>query len=149
MCEQAPRKEVMQQLVRSVVPKLTSDLRKGQCGRVGVFGGCILYTGAPYFAAISGLKAGADLVHVFCEQEAGQVIKSYSPELIVHPVLDTEYVLEEIDQWLPRLHCAVIGKKLPKIPLLFTGVFCFVSSKSLTLVSEARIRHTILCFHIH
>ena len=67
-------------------------------------------TGAPYFAAISGLKTGADLVHVFCEQQAGQVIKSYSPELIVHPVLDTEYVLEEIDQWLPRLHCAVIGK---------------------------------------
>jgi ATP-dependent NAD(P)H-hydrate dehydratase len=38
------------------------------------------------------------------------VIKSYSPELIVHPILDTEYVLEEIDQWLPRLHCIVIGK---------------------------------------
>ena len=110
MCEQAPRKEVMQQLVRSVVPKLTSDLRKGQCGRVGVFGGCILYTGAPYFAAISALRAGADLVHVMCEREAGQVIKSYSPELIVHPILDTEYALEEIDQWMPRFHAVVLGK---------------------------------------
>ena len=29
---------------------------KGQCGRIAVFGGCILYTGAPYFAAISALK---------------------------------------------------------------------------------------------
>ena len=48
-------------------------------------------------------------MHVFCEKEAGNVIKSYSPELIVHPVLDTEYVLEEIDKWLPRLHCVVIG----------------------------------------
>lgn len=105
------RKEFMQQKVRTIVPKLTQDLRKGQCGRIGVFGGCILYTGAPYFAAISALKAGADLVHVFCESEAGQVIKSYSPELIVHPVLDTEYVLEEIDQWLPRFHCVVIGKQ--------------------------------------
>ena len=47
---------------------------------------------------------------MFCEKEAGNVIKSYSPELIVHPVLDTEYVLEEIDKWLPRLHCVVIGK---------------------------------------
>ena len=91
------------------MPKLTEDLRKGQCGRIAVFGGCFLYTGAPYFAAISALKAGADLVHVFCEKEAGNVIKSYSPELIVHPVLDTEYVLEEIDKWLPRLHCVVIG----------------------------------------
>ena len=51
-------------------------------------------------------------MHVFCEKEAGNVIKSYSPELIVHPVLDTEYVLEEIDKWLPRLHCVVIGKKI-------------------------------------
>jgi hypothetical protein len=33
------------------------------------------------------------------------------PELIVHPILDTEYVLEEIDQWLPRLHAVVIGNE--------------------------------------
>ena len=104
------RSHMMQQKVRSIVPKLTNDMHKGQCGRVCVFGGCIMYTGAPYFSAISALKTGADLVHVFCEKEAGQVIKSYSPELIVHPVLDTEYVLEEIDQWLPRFHCVVLGQ---------------------------------------
>ena len=102
----------MQQKVRSIVPKLTDNLHKGQCGRIGVFGGCIMYTGAPYFSAITALKTGADLVHVFCEKDAGQVIKSYSPELIVHPVLDTEYVLEEIDSWLPRFHCVVIGKRI-------------------------------------
>ena len=94
-----------------MVPKLTYDLYKGQCGRICVFGGCFMYTGAPYFAAISALKTGCDLVHVICEQEAGQVIKSYSPELIVHPVLDTEYALEEIDQWLPRFHAVVLGEK--------------------------------------
>ena len=103
---------IMQQKVRCIVPKLTNDMYKGQCGRVCIFGGCIMYTGAPYFAAISALKTGADLVHVFCEKEAGQVIKSYSPELIVHPVLDTECVLEEIDQWLPRFHSVVIGPGL-------------------------------------
>ena len=36
-------------------------------------------------------------------------------ELIVHPILDTEYVLEEIDQWLPRLHAVVIGKNCSSI----------------------------------
>lgn len=107
------RKEIMQQKVKSIVPKLTHELHKGQCGRIGVFGGCTMYTGAPYFAAISALKSGADLVHVFCEREAGQVIKTYSPELIVHPVLDTEYILEEIDQWLPRLNCVLIGELRP------------------------------------
>ena len=100
------------------MPKLTNDLRKGQCGRIAIFGGCVMYTGAPYFAAISALKVGADLVHVFCEKDAGNVIKCYSPELIVHPILDTEYALEQIDQWLPRLDCVVIGKKLnPEIYL--------------------------------
>lgn len=33
------------------------------------------------------LMQGADLVHVFCPEDAAQVIKSYSPELIVHPLL--------------------------------------------------------------
>ena len=104
----------MLQKVKSIVPRLTNSMHKGECGRVAVFGGCVLYTGAPYFAAISALKTGADLVHVFCEKAAGGVIKGYSPELIVHPVLgilknvltamisrlllDTEYGIEEIDQ---------------------------------------------------
>jgi ATP-dependent NAD(P)H-hydrate dehydratase len=102
----------MLQKVKHIVPKLTNHMHKGQCGRIAVFGGCILYTGAPYFAAISALKCGADLVHVFCEKGAGTVIKGYSPELIVHPVLDTEYGIEEIDQWLPRLHVVVLGPGL-------------------------------------
>merc|ERR1719305_930406 len=106
------QEQELQQAARSLVPRLTHSLHKGECGRVAVFGGCVMYTGAPYFAAISALKSGADLVHVFCEKGAGTVIKSYSPELIVHPVLDTEYGIEEIDQWLPRLHCVVLGPGL-------------------------------------
>ena len=108
-----PRSQSVHQKVRQIVPSLTSDLYKGNCGRICVFGGCIMYTGAPYFAAISALRAGCDLVHVMCEREAGQVIKSYSPELIVHPILDTEYALEEIDQWMPRFHAVVLGKPKP------------------------------------
>jgi len=102
----------LQQAARSLVPRLTHSLHKGECGRVAVFGGCVMYTGAPYFAAISALKSGADLVHVFCEKDAGTVIKSYSPELIVHPVLDQEYGIEDIEVWLPRLHCVLLGPGL-------------------------------------
>ena len=32
-------------------------------------------------------QVGADLSHVFCTEGAATVIKSYSPELIVHPYL--------------------------------------------------------------
>lgn len=33
------------------------------------------------------IQIGADLSHVFCTEGAATVIKSYSPELIVHPYL--------------------------------------------------------------
>lgn len=37
------------------------------------------------------LPQGADLSHVFCTKDAAPVIKSYSPELIVHPLLEESY----------------------------------------------------------
>lgn len=103
---------------RSIIPILSKDLHKGQYGRIGVIGGSIEYTGAPYFAAISALKIGADLVHIFCPKQAGSVIKSYSPELIVHPVLDEPDGIVQIEKWLPNLHSLVIGSGLGREPYL-------------------------------
>ncbi|XP_030642357.1 ATP-dependent (S)-NAD(P)H-hydrate dehydratase isoform X2 [Chanos chanos] len=105
-------------LVRNTVPALTSKKHKGQDGRIGIIGGCQEYTGAPYFAAISALKTGADLSHVFCTKDAATVIKSYSPELIVHPVLDSPNAVEEIEKWLPRLHSLVVGPGLGREDML-------------------------------
>ena len=34
---------------------------------------------------------GADLSHVFCTKDAAPVIKGYSPELIVHPILEESH----------------------------------------------------------
>uniref|UniRef100_A0A1A8EG26 ATP-dependent (S)-NAD(P)H-hydrate dehydratase n=1 Tax=Nothobranchius kadleci TaxID=1051664 RepID=A0A1A8EG26_NOTKA len=99
-------------IVKRIIPPLTSKKHKGQDGRIGIIGGCQDYTGAPYFAAISALKVGADLSHVFCTKDAAAVIKSYSPELIVHPVLDSPNAVEEIEKWLPRLHSLVVGPGL-------------------------------------
>ena len=61
--------------VRALVPSLDSELYKGQAGKVGVLGGCREYTGAPFFAAASALRVGADLSHVFCTRSAAPVIK--------------------------------------------------------------------------
>ena len=54
-----------------------------QLGRVGVFGGSKDYTGAPFFASMSALRAGADLAYVFTAEEAAPALKAYSPELMV------------------------------------------------------------------
>ncbi|KAF6084565.1 NAD(P)HX dehydratase [Phyllostomus discolor] len=110
------------QLVRNIIPPLTTKKHKGQDGRIGIVGGCQEYTGAPYFAAISALKVGADLSHVFCTREAAPVIKSYSPELIVHPVLDSPDAVHEVEKWLPRLHALVVGPGLGRDDALLKNV---------------------------
>ncbi|KAM9049584.1 ATP-dependent (S)-NAD(P)H-hydrate dehydratase isoform 2-T3 [Megaptera novaeangliae] len=114
--------EAALQLVRNVVPPLAAWQHKGQAGRIGVVGGCPEYTGAPYFAAISALKVGADLSHVFSTQDAAPVIKSYSPELIVHPVLDSPSAVQDVEKWLPRLHALVVGPGLGRDDALLENV---------------------------
>jgi len=36
---------------------------------------------------MASLRGGGDLAHIICSTDAGIPIKSYSPELIVHPLL--------------------------------------------------------------
>ncbi|EDW95365.1 ATP-dependent (S)-NAD(P)H-hydrate dehydratase [Drosophila yakuba] len=103
-------------LFKTMVPKLVNNKHKGQYGRIGVIGGSLEYTGAPYFAAISSIRVGADLAHVFCHSNASAIIKSYSPDLIVHPVLDCVDAVERITPWLERLHVIVIGPGLGREP---------------------------------
>lgn len=63
----------------SVFPALQRHDTKGQNGRVAVVGGSFEFTGAPYYSAISALKVGGDLSHIFCSKFSSPAIKSYSP----------------------------------------------------------------------
>ncbi|KAF0896853.1 hypothetical protein E2562_029363, partial [Oryza meyeriana var. granulata] len=108
-------------VVRRITPPLDRARHKGQAGKIAIIGGCREYTGAPYFAAISALKVGADLSHVFCTRDAATVIKSYSPELIVHPILEESYsvrILTEVAKWMERFDCIVVGPGLGRDPFL-------------------------------
>lgn len=75
------------QAFKKVIPPLLFDAHKGEAGRIGVVGGSEEYTGAPIFASMAAFRTGADLVHVFCTSSAAIPIKSFSPDLIVHPIL--------------------------------------------------------------
>jgi len=97
---------------KTLLPVLSHTLHKGQSGRIGVIGGCEEYTGAPYYAAISALRTGADIVYVFCFKSAAPIIKSFSPELIVLPYLDSPNCIEILKPWLEKLHSLVVGPGL-------------------------------------
>jgi ATP-dependent NAD(P)H-hydrate dehydratase len=82
-----PSRAALIEEIRAFIPPLAQHLHKGASGKLGVFGGSAEYTGAPYFVAISALRTGADLAHVVCTQAAATAIKSYCPDVIVHPLL--------------------------------------------------------------
>ena len=68
-------------LLKSIVkifPPLSTKNTKGESGRIGVVGGSYYFTGAPFYSAISALKVGGDLGHIFCNKT--------SPEIIIHPI---------------------------------------------------------------
>lgn len=68
------------------IKKRDDESHKGQNGKVLVIGGSREYSGAPALAALASLAAGADIVVVACPKELSTVIRSYSPDIIVHPL---------------------------------------------------------------
>ncbi|EGP91462.1 uncharacterized protein MYCGRDRAFT_98664 [Zymoseptoria tritici IPO323] len=114
--------------VYKMVPPMLEKFHKGQLGRVAVIGGSEDYTGAPYFSAMASAKLGCDMSHVICEYNAGHVIKTYSPNLMVHPYMrqqknlgETETidsVSEQVIGMLDRLHVIVIGPGLGRDPAM-------------------------------
>ncbi|KAM6497114.1 ATP-dependent (S)-NAD(P)H-hydrate dehydratase [Amanita muscaria] len=114
-------RSILEQL-KLLIPPLNGSLHKGQAGRVGVLGGARDYTGAAFFAAISALRFGVDLSHVICSPTAANVIKSYSPDLIVHPILREDLSPEKVETELVslfnRLHVLVIGPGLGREPYM-------------------------------
>ncbi|KAK3825399.1 MAG: Ribokinase-like protein [Benniella sp.] len=115
---------------RSLVPPLSAHLHKGQGGRVGILGGSSDYTGAPYFSGMSALRLGADLCHIICDEDAATAIKSYSPDIIVHPYIKIRatanlqdekksnaiwaQTFDDIGELLKRIHVLVVGPGLSR-----------------------------------
>lgn len=108
----------MQQAAR-LVPPLGASLHKGQCGRIAVVGGSRDYTGAPFYAAITAYRMGADLAYVLCTPAAATPIKCYSPELVVLPVVDGDGA--DAAAVLPRLHALVVGPGLGREPAVLAA----------------------------
>ncbi|RCI15575.1 hypothetical protein L249_3425 [Ophiocordyceps polyrhachis-furcata BCC 54312] len=115
---------------RRMIPPLLDKFHKGQLGRVGVIGGSLDYTGAPFFSAMASARLGCDMSHVICTPGAGAVVKTYSPNLMVHPLLresgeegdeDSEEaarVAASVIALLPRLHVLVVGPGLGRDRLM-------------------------------
>jgi ATP-dependent NAD(P)H-hydrate dehydratase len=130
---------------QTVFLPLSPDAHKGTSGgRVGILGGSLDYTGAPYYAGMAALQTGADLVYIYTAQEATLPIKCYSPELMVSSVYSAESVQSAVQNdggdeqqralietmvynivsqvCQRRLHCLIIGPGLGRNELVLQAV---------------------------
>ncbi len=69
----------------SLLPRRRKDAHKGDAGRVLVIGGGP-YTGAPAFAGMAAMRAGADLTFVSTPESSALPVAIYSPNIIVRPL---------------------------------------------------------------
>jgi ATP-dependent NAD(P)H-hydrate dehydratase len=128
-------------VLKTLIPPLSFANHKGTMGRIGVIGGSIDFTGAPFYAADAALKFGADLSYVFCSQEAAAPIKSYSPELMVTPFYDDfcmfsedvtvvekeiETSVAKVKEFLSRVNVLVVGPGLGRNKNVMTAVSAII-----------------------
>lgn len=119
------------ELSKSIVQPLLPHYYKGQSGKIAVIGGCEDYTGAPYFASSASALIGSDLSHVICEKQAAPIIKTYSPDLMVHPYL---YDLEN-----PIIEKVIPSSVLEELKSIDLKDLVKPSFKSLDNVIEDRV----------
>ncbi|KAJ2843863.1 hypothetical protein GGI22_007071, partial [Coemansia erecta] len=94
------------QTLAKLIPPLTHNMHKGDCGRVAIVGGCEEYTGAPYFVASSSLRLGTDIAYI------------YTPDIIGLPYLDHGEKDERVAALLKKTHAVSVGSGLGKSDIL-------------------------------
>src|SRR6058998_3462339 len=129
------------------VPKSTSH--KGQNGRVLVIGGGP-YTGAPALVGYGALGVGGDLIHVATPALAAQVVASYSPMFIVHPLVGHRLLREDTRQIVElasRADAIAIGPGLGDAEGTLDAVKEIVRSIALPLVVDADAKRAVITPH--
>jgi len=132
------------------------DSYKGENGEVLVIGGGP-YVGAPALAAQAALRAGADLVRVYCPMIVGRELSGFSENLIVRPYEGKQLEPKHVGHLLEvaRDHDSVVlgpglGDAEPTLEAVegvlsaFTGT-AVVDADALTVVDSVTTEATLVC----
>ena len=86
--------------VKSFISARKALSRKGDNGKVLVLGGNYLYHGAPILSSIAALRTGADLVYTCVPKINVMATRSFSPNLIVVPLVDVKLTRGSVQKLL-------------------------------------------------
>ena len=131
--------EVIKEL-RKIYKKREKEVHKYNFGSLLVIGGSKIYSGSPTFNALAALRSGVDLVEIAAPERAANIIASFSPDLITHPLkgdfLKREH-LKQIYKILENKTGFVIGGGLGREKETFKAVQKFLSEAKLPGVIDA------------
>jgi ADP-dependent NAD(P)H-hydrate dehydratase / NAD(P)H-hydrate epimerase len=112
-------------------------------GYVLVIGGSDVYSGAPGLAALAALRTGAGLAIVAAPESVANVIRSYSPDLIVYSMRGRSISpshLNSIGKILERVNSVVIGPGIgnhPRTSAAVRSIIGLVKRSKLSMVVDA------------
>lgn len=86
--------------VKSFIPARKTLSRKGDNGKVLVLGGNYLYHGAPILSSLAALRTGTDLVYTCVPKINVMATRSFSPNLIVVPLVDVKLTRGSVQKLL-------------------------------------------------
>ncbi|MFW9999651.1 MAG: NAD(P)H-hydrate dehydratase [Candidatus Hodarchaeota archaeon] len=82
----------------STLKKRRADAHKGDFGKILIVGGSKNYSGAPAYASLTSINFGIDLVITFVPEIIGNVLKSFSPNLIIRTNKGNWLNIEALEQ---------------------------------------------------
>ena len=120
-----------------------ANSHKGDYGRIMIVGGSKEYYGAPALSGLAALNTGADLVFIYAPKPAAEVIKTFSPDLIVRP-LDSDFIsVEQVDFLLSEadnMDVVIVGPGISVNDIALDGAYKLISellSKGKKVVVDA------------
>jgi NAD(P)H-hydrate epimerase len=129
--------------VRAIVKPRLKQFHKGDYGKVLIIGGSNQYSGAPCFSALAALETGAGLTMIGAPSSVADIIRTFSPALIVRDLkgkvlsMDSIPAVEELLDWSSSV---VIGPGLglsEETEKAFGEILKMISRKRIPTVIDA------------
>ena len=120
-------------------PRPKAESHKGQNGSLLIVSGGP-FTGAPALVAMGALGMGADLVHIATPAIAAQIVASYSPNFIVHPLVGHRLLREDLELTLElatKADALAIGPGLGDSPGTLESVRAIIKGVDRPIVFDA------------
>jgi NAD(P)H-hydrate epimerase len=129
--------------VRKVTKPRNRFSSKRDYGYVLIVGGSDVYSGAPALAALAALRTGAGVSFVAAPEAVANVIRSFSPDLIVYPLRGSFVTSAHVDYVrgiLGRVNSVVLGPGIgthPETRRAVWGIVDAVKEAGLPMVIDA------------